>query len=79
MSAGEHIILVGFNVLAPDWHEAQRRLSAVLPKPDAQGPVECWWIAEDDRIGNSDNNSAVFVPMGEQQATTDLLTHRTRP
>lgn len=25
-----------------------------------------WWIAEDDRLDGSDNDSAVFVPYGEQ-------------
>lgn len=28
--------------------------------------IDCWWIAEDDRIDGSDNDSAIFVPWGAQ-------------
>jgi hypothetical protein len=34
--------------------------------------VSCWQ-AEDDRADGSDNDSAVFVPMGEQASTLEAL------
>jgi hypothetical protein len=39
-----------------------------LPNPESDGheTIDCWWIAEDDRIDGSDNDSAVFVPKGFQ-------------
>ena len=65
--------------------EAEIALARTLPRPnidgawvgDARDPkkaeVECWWIAEDDRRDGSDNDSAVFVTPGFQQAAYDLL------
>lgn len=32
-----------------------------------------WWVAEDDRTDGSDNDSAVFVNMGDQPAASRLL------
>jgi hypothetical protein len=71
----EHVILVAFEVAGNSRTDAQVALLTRLPRPD-DGGVIAWWIAEDDRIDDTDNNSAVFVPKGEQQATTDRLARR---
>jgi len=64
MSQPEHTILVAFTVYAPTREDAQHRLMRLLPQPsrDGIGTLDCWWIAEDDRIDGSDNDSAMFVP-----------------
>lgn len=78
-----HTILVAFVVHGKDRAEAQRELMLRLPDPvdDIYSPVvkpheviDSWWIAEDDRIDGSDNDSAVFVPMGSQQSAVRSLT-----
>jgi hypothetical protein len=61
----EHTILVAVTVYAPDRLAAQSKVMGLLPKPGVDG-VDSWWIAEDDRMDGSDNDSAVFVPMGKQ-------------
>ena len=70
MDDDEHTILVAFTVYAPTWEQAQRLLMDRLPNPEADGPavIDSWWIAEDERYDGSDNDSAVFVPMGKQLA-----------
>ena len=57
-------ILVAFCVMAEDRAEAQRLLMNRLPDPEADchTVIDGWWIAEEDRIDGSDNDSAVFVP-----------------
>ncbi len=62
----EHTILVAVTVYAPDRLAAQSKVMGLLPKPGVDG-VDSWWIAEDGRIDGSDNDSAVFVPMGSQE------------
>lgn len=74
----EHVVLVAFTVNATDRESAQRALMRLLPRPGSGsfvGPavIDSWWIAEDDRIDGSDNDSAVFVPMGSQQAAVRSL------
>lgn len=67
----EHVILVAFQVEAETSEGAQQDLMRWLPKPgdpDRDG-LSCWWIAEDDRIDGSDNDSAIFVPKGCQETT----------
>lgn len=54
----EHVILVAFTVEAPSRENAQRLLFEELPTPGR--PITSWWVAEDDRIDGSDNDSAVF-------------------
>lgn len=61
----EYTFHVAFNVIAPSRQEAEIALAGVLPTPNATTPT-CWWIAEDDRLDGSDNDSAVFVPKGSQ-------------
>lgn len=70
MDFTEHTILVAFTVHAPTWEQAQARLMRQLPSPDHPGVdgIDSWWIAEDERYDGSDNDSAVFVPMGKQVA-----------
>lgn len=61
----EHVILVAFSVPATSRRAAQKTLVRALPRTD-EGHIDSWWIAEDDRIDGSDNDSAVFVPAGQQ-------------
>lgn len=63
-----HTILVAFAVNGETRDDAMRTLGNWLPAPwrDGHRQVDCWWIAEDDRTDGSDNDSAVFVPMGMQ-------------
>lgn len=66
----EHVILVAVTVEADDRATAETKLYDSLPDPglaDRHG-VTSWWIAEDDRRDGSDNDSAVFVHKGRQQA-----------
>ena len=63
--------------------EGQQRANAELTLHDGLkiltgGHVSEWWVAEDDRRDGSDNDSAVFVPKGEQQAWTDVITATSR-
>jgi hypothetical protein len=63
-----HTILVAFAVNGTTREEAEQTLMGRLPNPesDCHETIDCWWIAEDDRIDGSDNDSAVFVPKGTQ-------------
>ncbi len=70
-----HVIMVAFEVEGTDWEDAQRNLMAALPRPWYTRGIECWWIAEDVRYDGSDNDSAVFVPVGMQAATTNLINY----
>lgn len=69
----EHVILVAFTVAADSMEEAQARLTDALPDVAALTYVESWWIAEDERYDLSDNDSAVFVPMGRQHQIMTML------
>lgn len=72
----EHIILVAFDVSGTSRADAERRLTAMLPKPSDDNPprgLDSWWIAEDDRHDGSDNDSAVFVHPGAQADASALL------
>lgn len=78
----EHVILVAFCVDDDDWASAQTTLmqalisqgSMIKKQVDAGGPITSWWIAEDDRLDGSDNDSAVFVTKGFQgDASRGLL------
>lgn len=69
-SDDDHFILVAFELIGPKtMEEAQKELMALLPRPeDKDNPVECWWIAMDERYDGSDNDSAEFVPDTGQAA-----------
>ena len=60
-------ILVAFVVQGNEPEECQRALMKLLPDPNQDNPVDEWWIAEDDRYDNSDNDSAIFVRKGSQR------------
>ena len=71
-------ILVSFAVWGDSDVDAQNRLMESLPRPQSDGGpdngIDCWWIAEDKRFDNSDNDSAVFVRMGNQDKAYSVLT-----
>ena len=69
----EQTILVAFNVLALTREGAEKYLLRRLPIP---GGALSWWIAEDDRHDGSDNDSAVFVPLGRQHEASTILSAR---
>lgn len=66
LKTDEHVFLVAVSVHGETREHAEARLRALLPVPEENNPVVCWWIAEDDRHDGSDNDSAVFVRMGNQ-------------
>lgn len=70
-----HTVLVAFAVNADNFEQAQRQLMTRLPDPETDGHsvIDSWWIAEDNRIDSSDNDSAVFVPMGAQPSAERFL------
>ena len=72
-----HVVLVAFEVEARSMAVAQRILMNYwLPEPSSTGgDIESWWIAEDERYDGSDCDSAVFVPVGMQAATTRLINY----
>lgn len=70
-----HTVLVAFVVNGSGMEDAQQRLMARLPNPEADGHevIDCWWIAEDERYDGSDNDSAVFVPIGQKPAWSERI------
>lgn len=73
----EHTILVAVVVEAPTREDAHLRLATEMPgyrnalRPHS--PVLSWWVAEDDRLDGSDNDSAVFVHPGSQHVASRVL------
>ena len=67
----EHVILVAVTVEATSRREAHEAVMAAMPTP-GQG-VQSWWVAEDDRLDGSDNDSAVFCDKGEQAVAFEFL------
>jgi hypothetical protein len=72
-----HVILVAFEVDGDSPADAQARLITELfplvRGRDETSPIECWWIAEDERMDGSDCDSAVFVTPGQQSAARSML------
>lgn len=52
-------------------HHIERLM--ILSNAIHDGCLDSWWIAEDDRPDSSDNDSAVFVPMGKQKDASYLV------
>lgn len=75
MDEDEHVILVAFNVTGKSRKKAHKKLTAMLAEQDLVGrtSVESWWVAEDDSIDGSDNDSAVFIPKGYQMIVSKIL------
>lgn len=73
----EHTILVALTVEAESRTEAQLAVMAAMPDPnliEARGhKITSWWVAEDDRMDGSDNDSAVFCNKGSQSAAFHAL------
>lgn len=72
----EHVFLVGLQIAGNTRAEAETTLMAHLPRPNGHpnpSPVECWWVAEDDRNDRSDNDSAVWVDPGAQALAHTVL------
>ena len=71
-----HVILVAFQVEGDTRKDAHEQLFDYLPNhpsPKTTPGLECWWVAEDDRLDNSDNDSAVFVTPGKQRIASFIL------
>lgn len=72
-----HVILVAFEVYSDSRPDAERdlmeRLVPLVRGKDETSPIECWWIAEDDRHDGSDCDSAVFVKPGYQREAATTL------
>jgi hypothetical protein len=66
-----HTTLVAFVNLASSRQEAQALVMSLLPRESINtaawdgSNLDCWWLAEDDRIDGSDTESAVFIPEGD--------------
>jgi hypothetical protein len=82
-----HVFLVGIKLESPT--EVSREaaelhlhacLNDMLMEHDLD-PIQpdVWWIAEDDRHDNSDNDSAVFVPPGMQRAVREMVVSNYEP
>jgi hypothetical protein len=74
MSDHEHVFLVAVVVSGP--HErpsAEWQLHDGLTGLMRGDVISEWWVAEDDRRDGSDNDSAVFVPKGEQVKWRDAF------
>lgn len=71
----DQVILVAFHVDADSEAEGIDYLRrSVLPSgEDFPSRLDGWWIAEDGRNDFSDNDSAVFVPMGRQAEAYRIL------
>lgn len=65
------------NIGTHDRSDIEAALVALMPRPaavdDHRITLEEWWVAEDDRLEPSDNNSAIFVPKGMQTHVEHLL------
>ena len=58
-----HIFLVAIHVEGNTLAEAQGAIIDTLKPVTGYGtPIIEWWIAEDERIDNSHNESAIFIP-----------------
>lgn len=69
-------VLVAFAVCGANESERHETLMAMMPAPadhDGHEALDCWWVAEDTRYDRSDNDSAIFVPMGKQAEAVALL------
>lgn len=80
MDTTEHVYLVAITIEGPETmtsEESQKALMGLLPTPYGASwdnmQVSSWWIAEDDRLDGSDNDSAVFVHPGLQHSAGLLL------
>lgn len=69
---GTHTILVAVEISAPTADQAEEWLAERLRHGIGYHAV--WWIAEDDRHDGSDNDSAIFVPMGSQTRFARFVT-----
>lgn len=66
-----HVILVAFTVDIDTRTDAEKWLRLKMPAVDET--IQNWWVAEDDRTGSSDNDSAVFVTKGKQPIASSIL------
>lgn len=73
----EFTFLVGISSEGENREAAELALQGVLvpllKSRDSSSPIDCWWIAEDERHDGSDLDSAVFVPPGRQAEAQLLL------
>lgn len=80
-SSREHTFIIAVmmrdNTGTHDRGDAEAALVALMPRPaavdDHRISLEGWWVAEDDRLDPSDNDSAIFVPKGMQAHVEQIL------
>lgn len=74
----EQTILVAMTTPSMSRDEALHHIERMMIMSNAvhDGRLDSWWIAEDDRPDGSDNDSAVFVSMGEQKSANWLINTR---
>jgi len=89
IQAGEHIFLVAFCITDERERDAaqhllinrlvrllgdERQLQAMADESGKEVPrLDSWWVAEDDRLDRSDNDSAVFVPYHAKAEAGELI------
>lgn len=65
------------NIGTHDRSDVEAALVALMPRPSAVDDhritLEEWWVAEDDRLEPSPNDSAIFVPKGMQTHIEHVL------
>ena len=72
------VVLVAFDITGPNALLVQSVLESLMPETGDHEEginIDAWWIA-DDVVGNSDCDSAVFVPQGRQKEARNLLRDR---
>jgi hypothetical protein len=75
----EHTITIAVTVEADSAIKAHDQVAAALRGSDTIDParnlngITSWWVAEDQRIDGSDNDSAVFVHPGAQRQAVQVL------
>ena len=74
MSEHEEVFLVALVVRGPHQRaSAEWQMHDGLQAIMASEHIHEWWVCEDDRRDGSDNDSAVFVPKGEQVRWTSIV------
>lgn len=76
----EYTFAVGVTAYGVDRADAERKVIDLLADGTAARHgfserlrISDWWVAEDDRSDDSDQDSAIWVPLGSQRAAVEVL------